>query len=150
MLDLPFPPPPSLALVRFYFPARRARCCLQQGVRLIARLNRRKSRKGGRPLAESARGCEKRERERKRKGGKRVKEKGRLLSRAPPRRFQGDTNLYGGEILASSAAFPSASRRVGDVDPEIGMLGPDRRAAPEGSPRGKVSPRVNSPPPVDE
>lgn len=45
--------------------------------------------------------------------------------RAPPRRFQGDTNLYGGEILAFPAAFSPLlpPRAGGDVDPEIGMPG---------------------------
>lgn len=74
---------------------------LQQGVRLIVRLNRRKSRKGTptalvpAPFAPRARMIE--EEGRGRWTGERERDAGR---RGAARRFQSDTNLYGGEILA--------------------------------------------------
>lgn len=74
---------------------------MQQGVRLIVRLNRRKSRKGTptalvpAPFAPRAGMIE--EEGRGRWTGERERDTGR---RGAARRFQSDTNLYGGEILA--------------------------------------------------
>lgn len=99
-MDRNDPDPPSSSVLcfacHFYFLAAvRRKVLLQQGVRLIARLNRRKSRKGTPTRRRVHGGCARREDETERK-------KDRLLSVFLLRRFQSDTNLYSGKILAFS------------------------------------------------
>lgn len=108
-MDRNDPDPPSSPVLcfacHFYFLAAvRRKVLLQQGVRLIARLNRRKSRKETPTRRRVHGGCARREDETEWK-------KDRLLSVFLLRRFQSDTNLYSGKILAfSQAAFPLLSR----------------------------------------
>jgi len=77
-----------------------------------------------------------------RKKGKEKRERKSTPLRAPPRRFQSDTNLYGGEILTSLGrvlfflALPETSILKLECSP----------VSPAGSPPRKALTRVNTPP----
>lgn len=101
----------------------RCEVLLQQGVRLIVRLNRRKSRKGTPTALVPAPFAPRRDDRRKVNKEKetRKREIDRREKRAA-RRFQSDTNLYGREILAILRSSTLLFLLVVAVVPSLGLL----------------------------